>query len=182
MIFSWLKNKQFEWSFRMGWRYVSYTEKSSIVSFQIEPMNKIPDVVYFPSSSKWKDTSPIWCRDKREEILNRLRNVRWNRQLIWEENDRNEFLSFDPSHPLPGSLESTPGGREFESKNLFDPDATLTKEQAKEIWLKMVRLFAEQAKGKVTLFANEVIVGSVFQEIELPILKQNRNVSLEFKK
>jgi len=42
-------------------------------------------------------------------------------------------------------------------------------------------MFAEQAKGSVTIYASEVIPNSVFQAVELPALKKNPNVTLVFK-
>jgi hypothetical protein len=82
---------------------------------------------------------------------------------------------------IPGSLESTKGGAEFEAKNLFAPGSELTFEQAREIWIMLARRFAQAARGKVTIFADTLIPNSVFKEVELPALRANPQVSLEFR-
>jgi len=78
-------------------------------------------------------------------------------------------------------LESTPGGRALEDRRLFEAGSKVTHERAHEMWHEAARMFAEQAKGKVTIFMSEVIPDSVFQAVELPALKKNPNVTLDFK-
>ena len=116
-------------------------------------------------------------RDRRDEVLARLKGVRWNRDLEWKDTP----AGFSRGGVIPGSLESTKGGAEFEAKNLFAPGSELTVEQAREIWIMLARRFAQAARGKVTIFADTLIPDSVFKEIELPALRANPQVTLEFR-
>jgi hypothetical protein len=78
-----------------------------------------------------------------------------------------------------GSLESTPGGREFAGKALFDPGQILDKEQAKDLYFTLETRFAEGVSVNVRIAQGEIVPGSVFEKISLPALEKNRNVNLE---
>jgi hypothetical protein len=82
---------------------------------------------------------------------------------------------------IPGSLESTQGGQYLESLRLFEPGKNISFEEARKIWLIAERRFAEEARGDVTIFAEQqAIPNSVFREITLPTLKKNPHVTLNF--
>jgi hypothetical protein len=168
-----------EWTYEMGWRYVKYQEADGVVIFSIEPMVAGADVVHVPDRARWKKASPAWAKDRSAEIVERLRSVKWHRNLHWTEVEVGSFLADDL--PIPGSLESTPGGRQIESYRLFHPSSTLTHEQAHEVWHISARRFAEAARGRVTIFANQVDPRTVFGAIELPALRANPNVTLDWK-
>ena len=167
------------WTARMGWRNVSYLEGRQMLTLQIEPMASGPDTVYVPDAQAWLQSAPSWARSRGGEILLRLKSIAWNRELIWEESPQSEFLTDDA--PLPGSLETTPGGQKIEGDRLFHPTSRMSHEQAHHIWHVLARRFAEAAQGRVTLYASTVIPNSVFEVIELPALRANPNVTLEFK-
>lgn len=169
------------WTARMGWRYVSYIEGDASISFQIEPMVKGADRVYVPSESSWLRTAPEWVRPRRAEILSRLKLVKWNRRLEWPESDKSSVGNYSSDTPIPGSLESTPGGRALENMRMFEPGSKVTHAQAHRIWHDAARAVVELATGTVTIFMSGVVPGSVFQEIELPALKRNPNVTIVFK-
>ena len=80
-----------------------------------------------------------------------------------------------------GTLESTPGGQALGERRLFEPGSKTTHQEAHKVWHEGARMFAEQAKGSVTIYAREVVANSVFQTVELPTLKKNPNVTLVFK-
>jgi hypothetical protein len=69
----------------------------------------------------------------------------------------------------------------MESERLFDPGSPMAPDQAREIWHTLVRRFTAQVSGKVTVFASEVVPGSVFAEIELPALRAKADVRLDFR-
>jgi len=168
------------WSAFVGWRYISYTEGANTVALYIEPMFNLPDIVYLPSLPVWDRQCPGWAKGKREIIIARLKSIHWKRDFVWEESGGNGFVKITP---MPGSIESTPGGKKFEADGLFKPDSPLTKEQAKQVWYAAVKAFTEQVKGKVRIFADmPPNPGSVFAEIELPILKGKKDVDLIFKR
>jgi hypothetical protein len=64
---------------------------------------------------------------------------------------------------------------------LFNPGQQVTPDDARELWHEAVRSYTEQVKGRVTIFANGVVPGSVFQDIELAMLRRLRGVTLDFK-
>jgi hypothetical protein len=167
------------WTVRMGWRYVSYTEGNVSLFLSIEPMVKGNDRVYVPGESSWLKATPSWKSEQRSKILSRLKSYPWNRRLTWQECDCP--LSLGPHQVIRGSLESTPGGQALEDQRLFEPGSNVTHEQAHEKWQQAARMFAEKARGNVTIFMSEIIPDSVFQAVELPALKKNPNVTLIFK-
>jgi hypothetical protein len=160
----------------MNWQSIVYREGSRGISLEIEPMFEVADIVYVPDAATWSRTAPPWASSRRDEILARLKAPGWRRSLEWRESSKSEVSGH--LEPVPGSLESTPGGREFQQKRLFDPDSELTAEQAREIWQMMVRRFALAARGEVHLFVDGTPKGSVFEKVALPALKENPNVKL----
>jgi hypothetical protein len=178
-----LKNKSTSvpasWSAKMGWRFVTYSQEQGALSFQIEPMVKGPDVVYVPDQATWAKAAPAWAQPLAPDILARLKSVAWKRELLWQESDGAPFLKSDK--PVPGSIESTKGGQYLEQQRMFDPNSPFTHAQCHEVWHQACRKFAGAASGRVTLFASTVIPDSVFQAVELPALRANPNVTLDFK-
>ena len=167
------------WSARMGWRYVTYVEGQRLLSFQIEPMAVGADIVYIPDLQTWSRSAPSWASARASEILARLKSVAWRRELEWSESVDASFLTSD--RPVPGSLESTPGGQHLEAQRLFYPESTLTHAQAHAVWHLAEHRFAEAARGRVTIVANGVNPKSVFGAVALPALRANPSVTLDFK-
>jgi hypothetical protein len=176
--------KDGSWQARMGWRYIAYKESRIPFGIQIEPMVTGADVVYVPLETIWLQESNLKPLSKQQVIRN-LQSLSWNRELIWQETENVSFLPVNSvlEFVVPGSLESTQGGQYIESLRLFEASRTqnLSFEQAREIWLIMERRFANEARGEVTIFAEpQGIVGSVFHEVALPLLKKNPHVTLKF--
>ncbi|MGV8981320.1 hypothetical protein [Clostridium sp.] len=166
----------------MGWRYVRYNEKEKAILLIIEPLVGRPDIVYVPDESTWINSSPKWAKQHYSEIIGYLKSLHWNRELEWRVTSSSTVMEKNVSDDfaVPGSLESTPGGREFEKENLFKPESPLKSDEVHNLWCTLETRFAEQASGIVRIFANDIIPDSVFSVISLPILKQNPNVTLEF--
>ena len=161
----------------MGWRFVQYREAGESLALAIEPMVSGEDLVYVPDTMSWRERAPAAFRDRREEILNRLRSVRWNRELKWQDGGS----GFSSAEPVPGSLKSTRGGAEFEAKNFFAPGSELTFEQARFVWITLERRFAMQVTGKVTIFVERTIPNSVFQAVVRPTLRKNSQAALDIR-
>jgi hypothetical protein len=142
----------------------------------IEPMYEVADVVGVPDAEAWSKTAPPWASGRRDEILARLKSPKGHRDLEWRESGESAVST--NLEPVPGSLESTSGGREFVAKRLFDPSSGLTATEARQIWQLLVRRFALAARGDVHLFVDGFPKGSVFEKVALPALKENRNVKL----
>ena len=58
--------------------------------------NRLEDIIYIPSAGMWKEVMPDWARERREEILTRIKE-RVGRRLIgksweFEETDSSEKL------------------------------------------------------------------------------------------
>jgi hypothetical protein len=166
-----------EWSAAMGWRYVAYNGREGTMALQIEPMVTLPDIVYVPDDSHWLSDAPDWAKPRRAEILGRLQSIAWRRDLNW----RVGVGSFTDPVALPGSLESTPGGQHLEKERLFDPTSPMAPDQSRLVWHTLVRRFVAQVRGRVRVYASEVIPGSVFAEIELPALRTNPDVQLDLR-
>jgi len=164
------------WSVEMNWQSIVYREGSRGIRIEIDPMFEVADIVYVPDAAAWSRTAPPWASSRRDEILARLKAPGWHRHLEWREDSESE-VSGD-LEPVPGSLESTPGGREFQQKRLFDPNSELTADQAREIWQMLVRRFALAARGEVHLFVDGAPKGSVVEKVAVPALKENPNVKL----
>ncbi len=160
----------------MNWQNVVYREGSQGVSLSIEPMFEVADIVYVPDAAAWSKTAPPWASGRRDEILARLKAPRWHRDLEWREGSDGGLSA--RLAPVPGSVESTPGGLEMLAQRLFDPGSKLTAAQARIIWHVVVRQFALSARGEVHLFGDGTIKGSVFEKVSLPALKENPDVKL----
>jgi hypothetical protein len=167
------------WSAAMGWRYLMYQENQNVLWLSIEPMTLGPDRIYVPDAESWRHSAPGWAKTRREEVLQRLQEVRWNRVIEWREG-ASPVMRGTPE-PIPGSLESTTGGQTLEAAGFFNPGGQLTHEQAHQVWHRAAERFAHAARGKVTIFAADVVEGSVFQAIELPALRSNPAVIVDFR-
>jgi hypothetical protein len=172
-----------EFSARMGWRYITYIAGDSAIHFQIEPMAKLADIVYVPDEAGWQKSAPDWAKEHREAVVGCLRGVRWNRKLQWKDSPGASIVcsAADQIRIVPGSLESTEGGKWMDSLCLFNPGQQLPPEDVRDLWLEAVRSYTEQVKGRVTIYESTVVPGSVFQEVELPILRRLPNITLDFK-
>lgn len=169
------------WTARMGWRYVVYIEEEQILKFSIEPMVNTPDWVYVPDEASWQQLAPTWAAQRRAEILKRLQSIKWNRHLVWLDTPDGSMST--TLNIVPGSLESTPGGQELESKRFFDPGCILSPDEAHRAWETAARYFAERLSGRVNIYQKgSLIPNSVFKEIELPILQANPNIELVYRR
>ena len=164
----------------MGWRNVAYIRGSECVFFRIEPMARGPDLVYVPSESSWNESAPTWAQKRYSEIFSQMKAIPWNRELDWRVSDNSDAIWAAPA-PVPGSLESTPGGQKFEAERFFHPPGKMSHDQAHALWHRLAERFAQAATGKVTLYVESIVENSVFQVVELPALKANPNVELVFK-
>ena len=171
------------WQARMGWRYIAYKEGKMMFGLEIEPMVTGADTVYVPTEAQWEQDKNVNALP-RTQVIRNLQSIPWNRELTWKETDGASILSADSSLldiVIAGSLESTKGGHELESLRLFEPGKDIPFEKVRKIWLILERRFAEEARGEVTIFADQPgIPNSVFREITLPTLKKNPHVTLNF--
>ena len=155
---------------KMGWKYISYIDDGEKYIFPIEPMYEDADIAYLPSN-----------KEEIKKVIDTIQAIKWNRKLVYKDANyeikrvKDTVLEFEN-----GSLESTHAGQEFLALNMFDPDFDLEPEKVHEIWCELEKRFAECVEGKVTIMANSIIEGSVFEKVTIPILMQNKEVTLFF--
>lgn len=171
------------WAAQMGWRYVAYREGDEAISLSIEAMARRADLVYVPDAGKWKQAAPEWARARRAEILGRLKSIAWNRELVWLETSKEDFIILDwnMEHVIHGSVESTPGGQRLEALRLYNPGSSVPFKEVREFWNRAAIEAMKCARGRVRLFMSEVIPDSVFQAVILPTLRKNPDVELDFR-
>ncbi len=125
-------------------------------------------MVFIPSEKQWAQSDIDWASARREEIAEVIVNHGRKRDIKVIETDLALKAEKSLPKPIPGSLESTPGGARFEKEQLFDPMSKLSKSEVKEVWLTLERRFAEEAKGEINLFVDWSQPNSFFNRVSLP--------------
>lgn len=168
------------WRAMMGWQVLTYREGGQSLSLQIEPMHDGACLVLLPGPKTWRETAPAWARDRRAQIQKRLRQLAWNRDLVWMEDVRAKFWPRSVLNPVPGSLQSTPGGRELERMWLFQPDCPKgwSRQDSKRAWFAATEQMCQCTAGPVTVSQTAIVPGSVVQALVLPALRRNPRVTL----
>lgn len=69
----------------IAFRYIKYMEGDMNLEFKVDPGLKRPSVIYIPSPQRWNRDVPPWARDRREEILSRIRSKTLHLNLEWKE-------------------------------------------------------------------------------------------------
>lgn len=163
-----------ELTIKMGWSFISVQDQKNKLIIPIEQKVEKKDVVVLPSTGSFASMPMSILREK-------LAELNWNREIEFVE--RPVELSVIPISEKEyeeGSLESTAGGQEFLSLDLFDPDNEIEKAVVKELWLNLEKRFAEAATGFVSIYVHSVDEDSVFSKITIPTLMSNGNVTLNF--
>jgi len=57
----------------IAFRYIKYMEGKDSIEFQVDPGLKTPSVIHIPSPDRWHAEIPGWARDRRDEILQRVK-------------------------------------------------------------------------------------------------------------
>lgn len=57
----------------IAFRYIKYIEGKDSIEFQVDPGLKTPTVIHIPSPERWRSEVPDWARDRRDEILGRIK-------------------------------------------------------------------------------------------------------------
>lgn len=69
----------------IAFRYVKYFEGENELELQVDPGLKEPSIIHVPSAERWRSEMPPWARERREEILQRIRSKCAHMQVEWKE-------------------------------------------------------------------------------------------------
>jgi ribose 5-phosphate isomerase B len=57
----------------IAFRYIKYIEGKDSIEFQVDPGLKTPSVIHVPSQDRWNSEIPEWARNRRAEIIDRVK-------------------------------------------------------------------------------------------------------------
>ena len=66
-------------------RYIKYMEGKDAIEFQVDPGLKRPSIIHIPSPERWNSELPEWVRNRREEILERVKSKCAHMDSEWKE-------------------------------------------------------------------------------------------------
>ena len=69
----------------ISFRYIKYMEGKNFVEFQVDPGLKRPSVVYIPSQERWNSELPEWSKNRRDEIVDRVKSKCTHMNCEWKE-------------------------------------------------------------------------------------------------
>lgn len=163
----------------MQWKQIKYTNYDKYIIFQIIPMMEGRDLVLIPNKKRWNLIESIFTLEEREEIIFLLEKISWKRDLKIVELDIEPFVNkrISISH---GMIEATEGYVQLSNENLFDPTSKLEKNQVKKLYCILEEKYAKGILGEVIVPKETIVKGSVMEKITLPILKNNKNVKLNY--
>ena len=160
----------------MRWKSVSYIVGIKRFIFTIIPMLEDADIVCVPNEERCNADMDISLRN---EFIFLTQVAEWKRDLRVVEMNITPCVSiYGEDFEDDGSLEKTEGGKKLESSYLFDPQSPLTKEQVKEIYIKLEAKFAENIVGEVEIVKNGTPDGSIMEKITIPSLERNQNAKI----
>jgi ribose 5-phosphate isomerase B len=69
----------------ISFRYMIYSEGKNALEFKIDPGLKSPSIIHIPSPDKWNSEVPEWAKNRREEILERIKTKSAHLECEWKE-------------------------------------------------------------------------------------------------
>ncbi|MHC5215099.1 hypothetical protein ACYSNR_00420 [Enterococcus sp. LJL128] len=169
-----LMEKEEELLIRMGWSFISITNGDKKLILPIEQRIGEPDVTLVPEVGEFNGITA----KRLSEILS---SISWNREIDFIFADMSlQVIDKSESDVQPGTVESTEGGEQFLSLDLFNPENEISKEDVKQAWINLEERFAEAAEGFVTIYTHAFSENSVFNKITVPTLLNNEKVTLNF--
>jgi ribose 5-phosphate isomerase B len=69
----------------ISFRYIKYMEGKNSIEFQVEPELKRPSIVHIPSVQRWIAELPEWAKNRRDEILDRVKSKCSHLNCEWRE-------------------------------------------------------------------------------------------------
>ena len=62
-----------EYDVLIAFRFIKYIEGKNFLELRVDPGLKTPTVIHVPSSERWKSEMPLWAKDRRDEIIGRVK-------------------------------------------------------------------------------------------------------------
>ncbi|HLG98923.1 MAG TPA: hypothetical protein VKX49_21610 [Bryobacteraceae bacterium] len=75
------------------------------------------------------------------------------------------------------TLEMTPGGKWLDDQKLFGKDSPLYGDQARQVWAKLSKRFAQEASGNAVGFVEGANPNGIFNTTESPTLEYNERIT-----
>jgi len=69
----------------IAFRYIKYMEGKKSIEFQVDPGLKTSSIMYIPSPERWDADYPEWARNRRDEILARIKEKTGHMDLEFKE-------------------------------------------------------------------------------------------------
>ena len=69
----------------ISFRYIKYMEGKDSIEFQVDPGLKRPSVVYIPTHERWNSELPEWAKNRRDEIIARVKSKCVHMNCEWRE-------------------------------------------------------------------------------------------------
>lgn len=69
----------------ISFHYIRYMEGVDKIEIEVEPLQSNTSIVYIPSAEKWKLEMPDWAKNRRDEILGRIKDETIHLEWTWEE-------------------------------------------------------------------------------------------------
>jgi ribose 5-phosphate isomerase B len=69
----------------IAFRYIKYIEGDHFLELKMDPGLKRPSIVHVPSSERWQREMEDWARDRREEIIERIKKKMVHLECEWKE-------------------------------------------------------------------------------------------------
>jgi ribose 5-phosphate isomerase B len=69
----------------ISFRYIKYMERKGSIEFGVDPGLKRPSIVHIPSPERWDSELPEWTKNRRDEILDRVKSKCAHLQCEWKE-------------------------------------------------------------------------------------------------
>jgi ribose 5-phosphate isomerase B len=69
----------------IAFRYIKYIEGKNSIEFQVDPGIKTASLIHVPSQDRWNSEFPEWARDRRDEILGRIKEKTLHMKLEFKD-------------------------------------------------------------------------------------------------
>ena len=74
-----------EYDLLIAFRYIKYIENEKSIEFKVDPGLKTSSIMHIPSPEKWDEDLPEWAQNRRDEILDRVKEKTGHMDLEFKE-------------------------------------------------------------------------------------------------